>query len=294
MGMRQPAASDGSGLLDLCVVVLNYNGGTLLQEAVRAALASADLRVDVVVVDNGSTDGSVDALEQRAAAAGSWPAAGTLLLLRVGANLGFATGNNLGLFALPARYIVLLNNDAVVEAETLGILARFMDGHPRAGACAPRLLWPDGQPQPFSHGGDPTPAYLVARARARRLGRTLHEWGGDEPRAVDWVAGTCMVLRPAALSEVGPLDSSIFMYFEDNDLCRRLRGRGWQVYFVPEAAVRHYNRPSYADRARLRNYYRGLARFYRKHYGMAPGLAMRVLGLAQLWRHRCSGRASVL
>jgi GT2 family glycosyltransferase len=286
MGLRQPAAYDGNALLDLCVVVLNYNGGTLLQEVVRAALESAGQRVGVVVVDNGSTDGSADALEQRAAASGSWPDAGTLVFLRAGANLGFAAGNNLGLFALPARYIVLLNNDAVVEPGTLGILARFMDGHPRAGACAPRLLWPDGQSQPFSHGGDPTPAYLLARARARRQGGALHEWDGGEPRAVDWVAGTCMVLRPAALSEVGPLDSSIFMYFEDNDLCLRLRNRGWHVYFVPEAAVRHYNRPSYADRARLRSYYRGLARFYRKHYGMAPGIAMRALGLAQLWRHR--------
>jgi hypothetical protein len=101
---------------------------------------------------------------------------------------------------------------------------------------------------------------------------------------VEWVAFTCAVIRPQALATTGLLDQGIFMYFEDNDLCLRLRQRGWQVYFVPEVAVRHYNRPSYSDRTRLRNYYQGLGRFYRKHYGLAPGLIMQLLGRLQLLR----------
>lgn len=271
-----------AGILDLCVVVLNYNGGPLLQEVVRAALDSRNIRVGVTVVDNGSTDGSIEALEQQLPHASAERHPGPIVVLRSGTNLGFAGGNNLGLFALPARYIALLNNDAIVERDTLGALVRFLDGHPRVAACAPRLVWPDGRPQPFSYGHDPTPPYLIARAAARGRGVSLHVWDGDEPREVDWVAGTCMLLRPAALAEVGLLDDSIFMYFEDNDLCVRLRSRGWQVQFVPEVAVRHYNAPSYADRARLRNYYRGLSLFYRKHYGVAAGTAMRALSRARL------------
>jgi N-acetylglucosaminyl-diphospho-decaprenol L-rhamnosyltransferase len=92
------------------------------------------------------------------------------------------------------------------------------------------------------------------------------------------VAGTCMVLRPAALASVGLLDEQIFMYFEDNDLCLRLRERGWGVYFVPEVAVRHFNRPSYADRERVARYYRGLAYFYHVHYGFVPGMIVAALG----------------
>ena len=185
---------------------------------------------------------------------------------------------------------MLLNPDAIVEPETLPAMLRFMDAHPEVGASGPRLSWPDGTVQPFSHGGDPTPAYLWRRSRARRAGRQLHDWGGvadgqvtgasGAPRPVDWVAGTCLMVRAAALGEVGLLDERIFMYFEDNDLCLRLRNRGWPVYFLPEVEVRHHNRPSYADRRRVRSYYRGLARFYATHYGRAAGMAVRVAGEA--------------
>jgi GT2 family glycosyltransferase len=89
-------------------------------------------------------------------------------------------------------------------------------------------------------------------------------------------------LRAAALAEVGTLDEGIFMYFEDTDLCLRMRRRGWLVYFVPGAAVTHYNKPSYADRARRANYYRGLSHYYARHYGRLAGLAIRLTAGARL------------
>lgn len=268
-------------LLDVCVVMLNYNGGALACEALRAVLASEDVSLGVAVVDNGSTDGSAEALERMAA---TLPAARArpLVFLLAGANLGYPAGNNLGLFALPARYILLLNPDAVVGARTIATLVHFMDATPRAGACAPRLSWPDGSPQSFSHGDEPTPVYLLRRALAQRAGRQLHDWDGDRPRVVDWVAGTCLCLRAAALSEVGLLAEDIFMYFEDIDLCLRLRRRGWRVYFVPTLAVTHHNTPSYADRARRANYYRGLSYFYRRHYGRPAGLVITLAARARL------------
>jgi len=293
-----------SPVLDLCIVVLNYNGGTLLARAVDAAASHSGLTSAIVVVDNASTDGSFDLLAARVAATelgrggarGSEPPGGhggRYLLLRAGQNRGYAAGNNLGLFGFPARYVVLLNPDAIVEPGTLPTMLRFMDAHPEVGACGPRLSRPDGTAQPFSHGGDPTPTYLWRRSRARRAGRQLHDWAGatgggvaegrvtgesGAPRPVDWVAGTCLMARAAALGEVGLLDESIFMYFEDNDLCLRLRNRGWGVYFLPEVDVQHRNRPSYADRRRVRDYYRGLARFYATHYGRMAGLTVRAAG----------------
>ena len=283
-----------SPVLDLCIVVLNYNGGALLGNAVEAAARQTGLSCAVVVVDNASTDGSFDLLAARVAATEPWRDGaqgggtpdvhgGRYLLLRAGQNRGYAAGNNLGLFGFPARYIVLLNPDAIVNPETLPTMLRFMDAHPEVGACGPRLSWPDGTVQPFSHGGDPTPTYLWRRSRARRAGRQLHDWGGtaegdERPRPVEWVAGTCLMVRATALEEVGFLDERIFMYFEDNDLCLRLRNRGWAVYFLPEVEVRHHNRPSYADRRRVRSYYRGLARFYATHHGRVAGLAVRAAG----------------
>ncbi|MDB5075038.1 MAG: putative glycosyltransferase [Chloroflexi bacterium] len=255
------------------VVILNYNGGPLLREVVEAVLSCQTLQLGVVVVDNGSSDGSLQPIDDLARNC----ADGRVLVLRTGANLGYAKGNNIGIGAQQARYYVLLNPDAVVEEGTLRALVTFMDNVTGAAICAPRLSWPDGTPQPYSYGSDPSPLYMLRRALARRAGATLHSWNGAAPMEVDWVAGTCMVIRAEALSVIGLLDERIFMYFEDNDLCLRARKAGWQVYFVPTFAVRHHNKPSYADRVRQTNYMKGLALFYDRHYGRIPGGAIRLL-----------------
>jgi GT2 family glycosyltransferase len=258
---------------DINVVVLNFNGGTLLNVVLNALPRSVSVRLALTLVDNASTDNSASAAAAHLHGQTQLP----WVLLQTGSNLGYAAGNNIGLCAFDARYIVLLNNDAVVEADTLARLTQFMDANPEVGACGPRLTFPDGRAQPYSHGGDPTPIYLGRRALARLGGQALHEWDGLAPRRVDWVAGTCLMLRAAALAEVGLLDDQIFMYFEDNDLCLRLRRHGWAVFFVPDAVVRHHNRPSYGDRLRRQRYYAGLAHFYRRHYGVPAGLAVRAI-----------------
>src|SRR5260370_2655676 len=116
---------------DLCVVVLNYDGGTLVAEAVRATFASINIRLGVVVVDNGSSDGSLDGVQRITLSDrvdGSPP---HLLTLRTNENLGFAAGNNIGLWSLPARYIALLNNDALPARATLATLVTVIARHPR-------------------------------------------------------------------------------------------------------------------------------------------------------------------
>lgn len=268
---RHAGAADTQMEFDVCVVMLNFNGGDLARAAAEAALRSAGVRVGLVVVDNASTDGSDLELE---AFADSDP--GRAVFLRAGGNIGFAAGNNLGLWSLAAETICLLNADAVVRSDTLAILRDHLRAYPRVGACGPRLVTPDGTAQAFSYGRDPSPIYLLRRAIAHRRGRELHDWAGKQPRPADWVAGTCLMIRAASLQSIGLLDETIFMYFEDNDLCRRLRARGWGVAFVPGAAVEHFNRPTAADRARRRRYYHGLARFYTRHYGPVAGGLMRV------------------
>jgi GT2 family glycosyltransferase len=277
--------------LDLSVVLLNYNGGALAGDVLRAALASEGVRLGVVVVDNASNDGSLDGMRQVVASLPEDARVHPVVFLRPDQNLGYPGGNNLGLYALHARYLLLLNGDAVVEPDTFAQLVGFMDATPRAGACGPRLNWPDGAAQPFSHGGNPTPLYLLRRALAQRSGRYLHDWDGGEPREVDWVAGTCLCLRAAALAEVGILDERIFMYFEDTDICARLRQRGWPAYFVPSASLVHHNKPSMADRPRRERYYRGLSQYYTRHYGPLAGLAMRVATGGRLLLSRQSRNA---
>jgi GT2 family glycosyltransferase len=255
------------------IVVLNWNGltDTLACLASLRRLHYAEHRV--VVVDNGSTDGSLEPVDDIARSRDD----GSVLVMRTGANLGYAKGNNIGIGAQRARYYVLLNPDAIMEPGTLETLVAFMDSSAGVAICAPRLSWPDGSPQPYSYGCDPSPLYLLRRAMARRAGAALHSWDGTAPRQADWVAGTCMVIRAEALAGVGLLDERIFMYFEDNDLCRRAREAGWLVYFVPAVSVRHFNKPSHGDGVRQSNYMKGLALFYDRHYGRIPGAAIRVL-----------------
>jgi len=270
VGRRERATNSGLAF-DICVVFLNFNGGDLARAAAEAALRSEGVRVGLVVVDNASTDGSDIDLEVLADFNPH-----RVVFMRARRNIGFAAGNNLGLWSLPAEMICLLNPDALVRPDTLNIMRGHLRARPRVGACGPRLVWPDGTPQAFSHGRDPSPIYLLRRAIAHRQGRELHQWTGEHPRPVDWVAGTCLMARARALQTTGLLDETIFMYFEDNDFCRRLRDRGWGVDFVPGAAVEHFNRPAAADRARRKRYYHGLARFYTRHYGPVAGGLMRV------------------
>ncbi len=251
----------------LSVVIVNWNTANLLQACLQSCLASPPPGgMELVVVDNASSDDSL----ARARALG--PAVRVIANRQ---NVGFARANNQGLAQSQGGQALLLNSDTVVPPGALAGLVDFMEGHPDAGACGPRLVQPDGRPQPFAFGGDPTPAYLLRRAAKRLLrGQALHDWSTTQLQAVDWVAGTCLCLRRAAVEQVGPLDEGLFMYFEDNDWCLRLRQHGWKVYYNPQISVLHLGGQSRQQNPQAADaYLTSLRYFYAKHYGR----------LSQLW-----------
>jgi len=236
----------------------------------RSIPAAADaLEYDVIVVDNASSDGSPDMV------AAEFPAA---RLIRNAENAGFARANNQGIVASSGCHIVLLNADTIMPARALTRLVDFMDAHPKVGACSPRLLRPDGTPQPYAFGSDPTLGYLLCRGLCRLLfRRSLHDWAVAEPIAVDWVSGACLMVRREAIEQVGGLDEAIFMYFEDNDWCLRMRRAGWQVCYAPQVEITHLGGQSVAQNpAAQAAYYRSLAYFYDKHYGSLARGVMRI------------------
>lgn len=255
---------------DLSVIVVSWNVRELLSACLRAVPpATQGIAAETIVVDNASADGSADMVARQ------FPDA---VLLRNDENLGFARANNRGMAAARGRYFVLLNSDTVAPPRSLSAMVAFMDAHPRAGAASPRLLRPDGAPQPYAFGRDPTPRYLLRRALAHRRRGYLHDWGIDEPVQVQWVSGACLVARREAVEQVGGLDERIFMYFEDNDWCRRMRMGGWQVWYNPRAEITHIGGASLNQNPRARAaYYESLAYFYRKHYGRLAGAAMRLI-----------------
>lgn len=256
----------------LSVVIVSWNTADALLACLRSCLAEQALSEapDIIVVDNASSDDSA------ARVRGLAPA---VRLIENSANVGFARANNQGLAASRSRYVLLLNPDTLLPPGSLGALVDFMESHPDAGACGPRLLQPDQRPQPFAFGGDPMPAYLLRRAANRLLRRrSLHNWATLDVQRVDWVAGTCLCVRRVAIEAAGPLDEAMFMYFEDNDWCLRLRRQGWHVYYNPHVAIVHLGGQSRQQNPQAREaYYDSLRYFYAKHYGR----------LSRLWLWLC-------
>ncbi len=275
---------------DLAAVIVNYNVRDHLLACVRS-LREEGVR-EVVVVDNDSRDGSGLAL------AAADP---DVRFIPAGANLGFGRAANRGVAATDASRVLILNPDAVVEPGCVKALLAALDGDEGLAAVGPRVDNPDGTRYPSARR---FPDMAVAAGHAflglfrpdNRFTRNYRMLDGDAEQAadVDWVSGTCMLVRRPAFDAVGGFDEAYFMYVEDVDLCWRLRQAGWRVGYEPAARVVHTVGAS-SERAPYRMiaaHHRSLLRFAaRSTTGrrrlllplVAVGLALRTL---MAWAHR--------
>jgi len=262
---------------DLSIVIVNWNTADLLCDLLSALLVSIQgTAVEIVVVDNGSTDGSVEMVRTQ------FPG---VHLIDNQDNLGFARANNQGIIESKGRYVLLLNSDTCVAPSALSALVEFMDDRLDVGACSPRLVRRDGKAQPYAYGGDPTLLYLLSRAASQLLlRRPLHDWGVSSLVEVDWVSGACMIVRREAVAQTGLLDESMFMYFEDNDWCLRMRRAGWKVCYNPEIEIVHIGGQSLDKNPKARHaYYESLRYFYTKHYSPLSHVLLELLLRPYQW-----------
>lgn len=221
------------------VIIPNWNTRDLLARALDAvAVSAAELPHEVIVVDNGSTDGSLELLRAR------YPAVRVIANDR---NLGFAAANNQGLALARGAACLLLNSDAAPEPAAIPVLWAALVERPRAGVVGPRLLNADGSLQ-GSRRRFPTPATLFVESTpvaglppARRLVRRFHLADVPEAavQAVDWLVGACLLVRREAVAAAGPLDARFFMYAEEVEWQWRIRRAGWEVWYYPAARVLH-------------------------------------------------------
>lgn len=252
----------------LAVCIVNWNTHDHLRRCLESLRQhAADLQPRVVVVDNGSADGSA------AMTAAEFP---QVQLIANADNRGYAAGNNQALAAVEAEFKLLLNPDVQIHAGSLQYLLEFMAVHPRAGAVAPRLRYPDGRVQ-LTCRSFPTPdvvfydALLLAKLfpHSRTLGKyRMSWWAMDDEREVDQPMASALLLRDAALQETGPLDEAFPIFFNDVDLCYRLKQAGWEIWFTPRVEMTHYHGASTSQvwGSMLRESHAGFVRFYRKHY----------------------------
>ncbi len=266
--------------ISISVVTVSFNSGAALASCVHSVLASSE-PVEVVVVDNGSTDDGVARLRA------SLPAdERRVLVLENGRNLGFARANNRALPHTSGEFLLFLNPDCVIRPDTLARMRAAMEAHQQAGMAGARILDPDGSEQAGCRRDSPTPGKAFVRAFG--LGRSFVRTGDplpDRPTPVDAISGAFMFVRRAALEGVGPLDEGYFLHCEDLDWCERFRRAGWTVLFVPDVAVTHDQGGS--SRARplrvLWHKHRGMVRFYRKFFRRAYPLPLMWLVFAGVW-----------
>jgi N-acetylglucosaminyl-diphospho-decaprenol L-rhamnosyltransferase len=216
--------------------VVNYESGPALARCVRG-LAHQD-PAELVVVDNGSSDGSVDELRRRVAG---------VAVLDPGANLGYGAAANRGVAATCAPAVLVCNSDLEVGRDGLAILAGALEERPGCGVVGPLIRDASGRRYPSARR---FPSLVDAAGHAmlglfapdNRFTRAYHQAelaGTATAREVDWLSGACLLLRRRAFEEVGGFDESYFMYAEDVDLCWRLARAGWSALYVPEAEVTH-------------------------------------------------------
>lgn len=257
--------------LDLVVVIPSFNQSRLLAEcltSVETDFSGSGLRGQIVVVDNASWDDSAALVAEQFSG---------VTLLENDINLGFSTACNQGGKVYQSRYVLLLNNDAILMPGSLRAMVEFADSKLTLGALTGRLLGPNGRERyparfPWQRWFPPTPK--------------IHE--------LSWVPGTCLLLRRKALDHVGWLDEDFFLYNEDLDLSLRLKKAGWQLYYHPAVVATHLESgSSRLIRARaLIEGYRGTLLLCQKHYGNWPYRLVRMamgweiairLALLRLW-----------
>jgi N-acetylglucosaminyl-diphospho-decaprenol L-rhamnosyltransferase len=202
--------------------------------------------VRVIVVDNASPDDSADRVAQ-AIEHNGW--GGWARLIRAGGNHGFAAGNNVAIRAMlaeqrPAEYCLLLNPDTLVRPGALRILMEFLDAHPSVGIAGGRSEDLDATPQMccfrFPNGVNEVLGHLGVGALDRLFSRHLSRLGIPEvPREVDWVSGAFMLIRKAVIDDIGLMDETYFLYYEETDFTRRARLAGWGCWHVPQARIVH-------------------------------------------------------
>ena len=235
--------------------------------------------LETIVVDVGSTDGTLDLVRER------FPEAALVET----ENRGLAAAWNVGIERARGRYFLILNADAWMLPDSVERLVAFADAHPRAAVVGPRLLNPDGSLQ-RSVRGFPTlwrlaTEYLFLRKLAprTRLLNAFYAGGFDHDSVIeaDFVMGACMLVRREAVDDVGPLDDRFFLFSEETDWCYRFRAAGWHVLFFPGAEAVHVGGSAHQGRF-FREQVRGHLRFLAKHRGVAEAERARRLLRAAL------------
>lgn len=227
-------------MTDISIIIVNWNVRDLLARcltSVQRSIAGTGYRTEFIVVDNASSDGSVEMVRT------TFP---DVHLVTLDANHGYTGGVNAGLAVARGEFLVILNPDTEALDAAVPRLVDFLDSHPTVGAVGPALFYPNGARQPARRRFHPLPVLFfedtpldpLVRPWKRRFFVT--DRSPDTSQPVDWVVGAVIGVRREVIETVGGMDDEYFMYFEEVDWQRRMKDAGWSVWYVPDAVFRHH------------------------------------------------------
>lgn len=315
----QPQSSVGRPI-DLSIIIVSWNVCDLLRRCLHSILRTASLSeheqgtwrgqlvdgqplsFEVIVVDSHSSDESVSMVRSE------FPG---VRLHASERNLGYTGGNNTGMQESRGRYVLLLNPDTKVVGEALSAMVSHLDHHPEVAVVGPQLLWPDGSVQ-SSRRRFPSLGTAVIESTFLQKWFPNHpvlqryytlDLPDDIPVEVDWVTGSCLLVRWSAIEQIGLLDDAFFMYSEELDWQKRMQHAGWKVLYLPAARVVHYEGKSSEQVVALTHIRFGRSKvlYFRKHHGRLASEAVRcwlLLNYAYEWTVEalkwCAGHSRAL
>jgi GT2 family glycosyltransferase len=267
-------------VVDLSIIIVNWNTKTLLLQCLASISQLIQrLKMEIIVVDNGSRDGSGYEVRK------TFP---IIHLIESERNLGFAKAVNQGLEKASGKYILLLNPDTQAKNGAVRQLMSFMDSHLDVGIAGAQLLNSDGSRQNSIANFPSLTTELLNKSLLRWLFPKKFlgkERDYPEPIEVDSVIGACMIVRRGALDQVGLLDEDYFLFLEETDWCYRMKRAGWKIYHVPQASVYHFQGKSVErekKRARV-EYFRSRYHFFKKNRGCFQWFILLIGLMIRLW-----------
>ena len=272
--------------MKLSVIIVNYNVKYHLEQCIRSVQkASEGVSADIWVVDNASSDGSMDYLQ---------PLFPDIHFISNTENVGYSRANNQAIRESKGEYVLLLNPDTIVAEDTLKGCVDFLDAHPKVGATGVRMLNADGTFAPESRRGLPTPFTSFCKMtglsalfpKSRTFGKYYMKYlDADEANPIEVISGAFNMLRRKALDEVGLLDEKFFMYGEDIDLSYRMLLGGWQNYYIPYSILHYKGESTQKSSFRyVHVFYNAMLIFFNKHFGKKYFLIGYLIQLAVVFR----------
>jgi hypothetical protein len=253
---------------DLSVIIVNWNTKNFLARCLQSVKENTKrVSCQIIVVDNHSSDGSAQMVEER------FPEA---ILIKNRKNLGFGRANNQGLSQARGKYILFLNSDVAVNPGCLDEMFGFMEKHPDVGASSCKLIFPDGSLQ---HSCRQFPSFKVFFPMLLGLRKFFPEmkvfrdylmldWDHTDIREVDQIMGSFMFIRKNVLTQVGGFDERYWMYFEEVDLCLRIKRKGWKIVHYPYVSAIHFLSKSseqWGEWKRTKEFHKSLLKYFQKN-----------------------------